>query len=172
MGRLQGKDILITGGSSGIGLASAIEFHREGARVAICGLNQGRIFPAKLTLGPSDVTILADVSKLSELDSLFAKLREEGCYHLDALSANAGLGQFEPFCECDGGDIRSNSGCESQRCALHGPESAPISTPWELCDIGCISCCKGWPNCNVVSAMKAGLASLAKTMNSELGAHH
>ena len=51
MGRLADKNILITGGNSGIGLAAAQEFDREGARVAICGLNEGSLQTAKETLG-------------------------------------------------------------------------------------------------------------------------
>ena len=51
MGRLADKNILITGGNSGIGLATAQEFDREGARVAICGLNERTLQAAKGTLG-------------------------------------------------------------------------------------------------------------------------
>src|SRR5229473_6698834 len=51
MGRLTNKNILITGGNSGIGLAAAQEFEREGARVAICGLNEGTLRATKETLG-------------------------------------------------------------------------------------------------------------------------
>src|SRR5260370_33656211 len=51
MGRLADKNILITGGNSGIGLAAAQEFDREGARVAICGLNEGTLQATKETLG-------------------------------------------------------------------------------------------------------------------------
>ncbi len=55
MGRLTDKNILITGGNSGIGLATAQEFDREGARVAICGLNERTLQAAKGTLGRYDV---------------------------------------------------------------------------------------------------------------------
>ena len=48
MGRLAGKNVLITGGNSGIGLAAAQEFDREGARVAICGLNEGTLRRAQI----------------------------------------------------------------------------------------------------------------------------
>src|ERR1700759_4605709 len=97
MGRLDGKYILITGGSSGIGLATAHEFHREGARVAICGLDQTRLAEAKASLGPKDLAIQADVSSASDLDRLYATLAEQGFDHLDPLFVNAGLSKFEPF---------------------------------------------------------------------------
>src|SRR5260370_20367714 len=63
MGRLAGKNILITGGNSGIGLAAAQEFEREGARVAICGLNERSLQAAKETLGAGSLAVRADVSK-------------------------------------------------------------------------------------------------------------
>src|SRR5262249_57798267 len=62
MGKLADKNILITGGNSGIGLATAQEFAREGARVAICGLNQGSLQAAKDTLGAGSLAVRADVS--------------------------------------------------------------------------------------------------------------
>ena len=68
MGRLADKNILITGGNSGIGLAAAQEFGREGARVAICGLNKGSLQAAKETLGAGSLAVRADVSNLTDLD--------------------------------------------------------------------------------------------------------
>src|SRR6266550_8173874 len=89
MGRLADKNILITGGNSGIGLAAAQEFDREGARVAICGLKEGTLQAAKGTLGAGSLAIRADVSKLADLDTMFATIeREFG--HLDGIFANAG----------------------------------------------------------------------------------
>src|SRR5712672_1571418 len=60
MGRLADKNILITGGNSGIGLAAAQEFDREGARVAICGLNEKTLQAAKGTLGAGSLAIRAE----------------------------------------------------------------------------------------------------------------
>src|SRR5712664_2851564 len=83
MGRLAGKNILITGGNSGIGLAAAQEFDREGARVAICGLNERTLLATKKTLGAGSLAFRADVSNLPDLDAMFATIKREfGNLHL------------------------------------------------------------------------------------------
>ena len=69
MGRLANKHILITGGNSGIGLAAAQEFDREGARVDICGLNERTLQATKETLGAGSLAVRADVSNLTDLDT-------------------------------------------------------------------------------------------------------
>ena len=96
MDRLADKNILITGGNSGIGLAAAQEFDREGARVAICGLNERSLQAAKETLGAGCLAVRADVSNLRDLDTMFATIeREFG--HLDAVFVNAGYSEFLLF---------------------------------------------------------------------------
>jgi NAD(P)-dependent dehydrogenase (short-subunit alcohol dehydrogenase family) len=77
MGRLADKNILITGGNSGIGLAAAQEFDRKGARVAICGLNEGTLQAAKEMLGAGSLAVRADVSNLTDLDMMFATIKRE-----------------------------------------------------------------------------------------------
>ena len=77
MGRLANKKILITGGNSGIGLAAAQEFDREGAHVAICGLNERSLRAAKETLGAESLAVRADVSNLTDLDTMFATIKRE-----------------------------------------------------------------------------------------------
>ena len=96
MGRLADKNILITGGNSGIGLAAAQEFDREGARVAICGLNEGTLQATKETLGAGSLAVRADVSNLSDLDTMFATIKRE-FGHLDGVFVNAGYSEFLPF---------------------------------------------------------------------------
>src|SRR6266480_2682997 len=96
MGRLTGKNILITGGNSGIGLAAAQEFDREGARVAICGLNEGSLQAAKETLGAGSLPVRADVSNLKDLDTMFATIKRE-FGHLDGVFVNAGYSEFLLF---------------------------------------------------------------------------
>src|SRR6267143_6828377 len=93
MGRLADKNILITGGNSGIGLAAAQEFDREGARVAICGLNEGALQAAKEMLGVGSLAVRADVSNLTDLDTMFATIKRE-FGHLDGVFVNAGYSVF------------------------------------------------------------------------------
>src|SRR2546429_9261102 len=110
MGRLADKNILITGGNSGIGLAAAQEFDREGARVAICGLKEGTLQAAKGTLGAGSLGIRADVSKLADLDTMFATIeREVG--HVDGIFAHAGYSEVLPLAEVTEPSIRKAIGC-------------------------------------------------------------
>src|SRR5260370_12473438 len=92
MERLKNKNILITGGTRGIGLASAQEFEREGARVAICGTDEKTVKEARSTLGPKALAFSADVSKLSDLHGLFSQLKAQ-CGLLQALFTSAGYCQ-------------------------------------------------------------------------------
>jgi len=90
MNRLQGKVAVITGGTSGIGLATAKAFLREGARVVVVGREPKNVDQAKDRLGGGAVAVRADVSKLGELDALFARVRDE-FERIDVLFANAGI---------------------------------------------------------------------------------
>src|ERR1700741_4931003 len=96
MDRLAGKNVLITGGNSGIGLAAAQEFDREGARVAICGLAAESLQAAKEPLRNGSLAIRADVSHLSDLDAMFATIKRE-FGHLDGVFVNAGYSEFLLF---------------------------------------------------------------------------
>jgi len=96
MNRLENKIALITGGTSGIGLATAILFSQEGARVFITGRRQSAIDAAVKSAGPNVTGIRNDVANLSELDQLYAQIKKEAG-HLDIVFANAGGGEFAPL---------------------------------------------------------------------------
>src|SRR5580704_2592999 len=95
--KLNGKVALVTGGSSGIGLATARRFVEEGAQVFITGRRQTELDAAIAALG-SIRAIRADSSKLADLDAAFTTIRE-GAGRLDILFANAGGGSLAPLGE-------------------------------------------------------------------------
>jgi len=96
MKRLEGKVAVVTGGNSGIGLASAQRLKEEGARVAISGRNQKTLDEATALLGKDVLALQTDVAKLSEIDKFFdAVTKKFG--KIDILFANAGIGKFVPF---------------------------------------------------------------------------
>jgi len=96
MNRLKGKTALITGGASGIGLASAKRFVEEGAFVYISGRRKDALDTAVAELGENARGIQTDITKLEDLDRLFEVVkRERGS--LDVLMANAGVGEFAPL---------------------------------------------------------------------------
>jgi len=94
--RLEGKIALVTGGSSGIGLATAQRFAKEGAYVYITGRRQPELDEAVKTIGPRVKAVRADASILADLDKLFAQIKQEQG-RLDILFANAGGGSFAPI---------------------------------------------------------------------------
>ena len=93
MSRLNGKIALITGGASGIGLASAQRFIEEGAFVFITGRRQDVLDNAAKALGSNARSVQADVTKPEDLDRVFGTIQKEKG-HLDVLVANAGVGEF------------------------------------------------------------------------------
>jgi NAD(P)-dependent dehydrogenase (short-subunit alcohol dehydrogenase family) len=96
MGRLDGKTAVITGGNSGIGLATAKRFVAEGAEVFITGRRQEELDKAVREIGPGVTAVQGDVAKLDDLDRLFATVRARKG-RIDILFANAGLGVMEPL---------------------------------------------------------------------------
>ena len=95
MGKLERKIALITGGSSGIGLATAKQFVNEGAYVFITGRREQELAAAVKEIGKNVTAVQGDVANLSDLDRLFAQIqREKGT--LDIVFANAGVAQYAP----------------------------------------------------------------------------
>src|SRR5271163_2089141 len=95
-GRLAGKIALITGGTSGIGLATAKRFVAEGAYVFITGRRQNELDAATKEIGKSVTGIQGDIATIADLDRLFATIKQEKG-RLDILFANAGGGAFVPL---------------------------------------------------------------------------
>src|SRR5437762_9399494 len=95
-GKLEGKVVLITGGNSGIGLATAKQFVNEGAYVFITGRRDAELAAAKKQIGKNVTAIQGDVSNLGDLNRLFAQIKKEKG-KLDIVFANAGVAKYAPF---------------------------------------------------------------------------
>jgi NAD(P)-dependent dehydrogenase (short-subunit alcohol dehydrogenase family) len=96
MKNLEGKIAVVTGGSSGIGLATAKRFVDEGAHVVITGRREKELKEASTFIERNVTTVVGDVSRLEDLDRLYAVVKEKHG-HIDILFANAGAGTVAPL---------------------------------------------------------------------------
>jgi NAD(P)-dependent dehydrogenase (short-subunit alcohol dehydrogenase family) len=96
MKRLEGKVVLVTGGNSGIGLATAKRLHEEGARVVVTGRDPRTLDAAKKVIGDGTLAVQSDVSKLDDIDRLYSGVAAN-VGKIDVLFANAGVGKFAPY---------------------------------------------------------------------------
>src|SRR5438309_10566157 len=98
MKRLEGKVAVVTGGNSGIGLAAAKRLQEEGARVAVAGRSKKTLDETVKTIGNGVLAVQADVSKLADIDKLYAEVTKK-LGKIDILFVNAGVAKFAPFAE-------------------------------------------------------------------------
>jgi NAD(P)-dependent dehydrogenase (short-subunit alcohol dehydrogenase family) len=94
--KLEGKIALVTGGTTGIGLATAMDFASQGATVFITGRRQEELDAAVALIGPGTTGIRGDIASQADLDRLFAEIKAKAG-HLDVLFANAGGGDMLPL---------------------------------------------------------------------------
>jgi NAD(P)-dependent dehydrogenase (short-subunit alcohol dehydrogenase family) len=168
MNRLLGKVAVITGGSSGIGLATAKRFVAEGAKVAITGRGKESLDSAIRELGSSAIAVQGDVSNLHDLDRIFATVQNK-IGKVDALIVNAGvyvLGSVADFTEEQFdkvSDINFKGAFFSVQKALpilrDGASIVLVSSTVNG---------KGFPNHSAYSATKAAVRSLARSFSADL----
>jgi len=94
--KLENKIALITGGNSGIGLATAKLFHQEGAKVIITGRRKAVVENAAKDIGDGALGIASDTTSLSDIDNLYQQVKEH-YGRIDVLFLNAGIAKFEPM---------------------------------------------------------------------------
>lgn len=168
MQRFNGKNVLVTGGSSGIGLAAAQAFINEGARVIVTGRDTASLDQAKATLGAQALAIRNDAGDISEARNLAKALADAGI-KLDAIFINAGMAKFAGLADVteELWDATFNTNVkgayfqiQALRPLLNHGASIILS--------GSINAHIGMPNSSVYAASKAALISLAKTLSAEL----
>ena len=168
MGKLEGKVAVVTGGNSGIGLATAKEFRREGARVVITGRDARTLEEAAREIGGEVLALRSDSSSLADIDELFAAVKER-FGRVDVLFVNAGVGKFAPLEETTEElfdqimDINFKGAYFTIKKALpllNDGASVILNTS--------VVAHVGFPNSSVYSASKAALLSLVRTLSADL----
>jgi NAD(P)-dependent dehydrogenase (short-subunit alcohol dehydrogenase family) len=162
-GKLTGQIALVTGGSSGIGFATAKRFVAEGAKVVVTGRRQAELDAAVAELGGSAFGVRGDVSNLSDLDQLYATIRERHG-RLDVLFANAGGGAFVPLGEITEEQFDKYFGINVKGVLFTVQKALPLMLGGGAIVLnGSMVSIKGMPGFSVYAATKAALRSFART---------
>ncbi len=168
MGKLEGKVAVITGATSGMGLAAAKRFVEEGAYVFITGRRQENLDQAVQAIGRNVTGVQGDIASLNDLDRLFTTVRElKG--HIDVLYAHAGIGEFaamgaiteEHFDKTFDTNVRGTLFTVQKALPLMRDNGSIILT-------GSIASIKGFPAFGVYNATKAAIRSFARTWTVDL----
>src|ERR1700685_2821370 len=168
MGKLDGKIALITGGSTGIGLATAKLFQNEGAQVALTGRNADGIAAAQKELGPGVVAIASDTSKLKDITSLIETVRKK-FGRIDILFANAVIARFQPFGEITEGFFDEHFDINVKGLFFAVQSALPlIPSGGSVLLTASVVSKKGFPASSVYSATKAAVRSFGRTLATEL----
>ncbi|QQC64640.1 glucose 1-dehydrogenase [Paraburkholderia ginsengisoli] len=163
-----GKIVLVTGGSSGIGLAAATRFAREGAKVYITGRRQAELDEAVERIGHGAVAIRADISSAADLDRMFTAVRDAH-QRLGILFANAGGGEFTPLGEITEAQFDKYFDINVKGTLFTVQKALPLMPSGSAIVLtGSVTSIQGVPAFGVYAATKAALRSFARTWASDL----
>ncbi|MEM0942807.1 MAG: glucose 1-dehydrogenase [Pseudomonadota bacterium] len=168
-GRLAGKSALITGGTTGLGLETARQYIAEGARVMITGRSQERIDRALEALGPQASGVVADQTRLADIDSLAAATKDTfGA--LDILMVNAGGGVFAPIAETDEAAFDTQFDLNVKGVFFTVQKLLPlVAEGGSILLVASAVHAKGAPGGSLYFASKAAVRAFARSMAAELG---
>ena len=169
--KLQGKVAVITGGTSGIGLAAAKLFVREGAYVFITGRRQKELDAAVQAIGRNVTGVQGDVARSADLDRLYEAVKTKG--RIDVVFANAGVAEFAPFGKITeehfdrlfDTNVKGTLFTVQKALALMNDGGSIILN-------GSVASVKGTPAFGVYGATKAALRSFVRTWTSDLKDRH
>jgi NAD(P)-dependent dehydrogenase (short-subunit alcohol dehydrogenase family) len=167
VGRLDGKVALVTGGNSGIGLATAREFVREGAYVFVTGRREHELAEAVQDIGNNVCGVPGDVSNLNDLDRLFAQIkRDKGRL---VLFANAGVAKYAPLGTITEEFYHSMFDINVKGLLFTVQKAVPLMPPGSSIILNAsIVGSKGFSSNSAYSATKAAVRSFARTWTTDL----
>ena len=166
--KLEGKIALVTGGNSGIGLATAKQFVAEGAHVFITGRREQELSAAAKDMGSNVTTVQGDVSKLDDLDRLFARIKTEKG-RLDVLFANAGIAKYGRLGEISEEFFDSIFDINVKGLLFTVQKALPLMPDGAAIILNAsVVGSKGLSSNSVYSATKAAIRSFARTWTTDL----
>ena len=166
--KLAGKIAVITGGSSGIGLATAIRFVNEGAYVFITGRRKSELDAAVKQIGRNVTGIQSDVSKPADIDKLYTAVKEQKG-KFDIVFANAGIGEFAPLGQITEDHFDKQFNVNVKGLLFTVQKALPLLQPGGSIVLNAsIVSITGSPSLSVYSATKAAVRSFARTWSVDL----
>ena len=166
--RFKNKIAVVTGGNSGIGLATARAFVREGARVAITGRSETTLKAAQKDLGADVLVIKADSSRVAEIASAMDRIKEK-FGRIDALFVNAGIGRFVPVEEVTEEFFDETIATNLKGAFFTVQKAIPLLSRGSAVVLNAsINAHLGMPGSTVYGATKAAVVNLAKTLSADL----
>src|SRR5216684_2583096 len=172
MGKLQRKVAVITGGSEGIGLATAQLFVEEGAFVFITGRRQKELDEAVTAIGSNVMGVQGDVAKLADLDRLYETVgKAKG--RIDIIFANAGVGEFVPFGKVSEEHFDRLFNIDEKGALFTVQKGLPLlNDGGSIILTGSVASVKGTPAFGVYAASKAAIRSFVRTWTTDLKDRH
>jgi NAD(P)-dependent dehydrogenase (short-subunit alcohol dehydrogenase family) len=168
MSRLKDKVAVVTGGNSGIGLATAKRLQEEGAKVVISGRSKKTLDEAVKTIGDGVLAIQADVSHLDDLDKLYGEVSKK-LGKIDVLFVNAGVAKFAPLADTSEGTYDEQFGTNVKGAYFTIQKALPLLNDGASIILNTsVAGSKGNIATSAYSATKAALRSLARTAAAEL----
>lgn len=168
MGKLVKKIAVVTGGTSGLALASAKRFVDEGAHVFVTGRRQDALDEAVALLGPNATGVRGDAANLEDLDRLFDTVRREKG-SIDVLYASAGTGEAAKLGEITPEHFDAQFGLNTRGTLFTVQKALPLMNDGgSIFMTGSIVSVKGWPAWSVYAASKAALHAFARVWLTEL----
>jgi NAD(P)-dependent dehydrogenase (short-subunit alcohol dehydrogenase family) len=168
MKRLEGKVAVITGGNSGIGLATAKRFRDEGARVVIAGRDRKTLDDAVNSLGKDVLAVRTDVAQLPEIDTLYAEVSKK-LGKMDVLFVNAGVAKFGGFADTTEKIYDENFDINTKGAYFTIQKALPFLNDGAAIILNTsVAGQTGTEGASAYSATKAALRSFARTAAAEL----